>query len=120
MTVSAVRPWRTALQREICLPASVLGAGALARIAAIGVDLAIRGHGERNSHLCCCAGLPAEGPLNLIGLPTPGPRLAVLTDNRLIPRRCIRVETSSAGKTRWGAERRLVRFAVRSLRSRLS
>src|SRR5215468_1310462 len=38
MTVSAVRPWRTALQRDTCLPASVFGPvllSALRRLASL-------------------------------------------------------------------------------------
>lgn len=44
MTVSAVNPWRTAFWKARCLPLSVLGTGAFLRIAAVGLDLAKRGH----------------------------------------------------------------------------
>ena len=44
MTVSAVSPWRTALRRERCLPALGLRACAVLRVAAVGLDLAERGH----------------------------------------------------------------------------
>jgi ATP-dependent Lhr-like helicase len=67
--------------------------------------------------------LSGADPLNLIGILTPGPRLAALTDNRLIYRDGLPVATLSAGKTqlladldarsRWEAEKRLVRSAAR-------
>ena len=39
MTVSAVRPWRTALQRERSLPSGRRWPGAFERVAAVGFDL---------------------------------------------------------------------------------
>jgi ATP-dependent Lhr-like helicase len=67
--------------------------------------------------------LSGADPLNLIGILTPGPRLASLTDNRLIYRDGLPVATLTAGKTqlladldartRWEAEKRLIRSAAR-------
>src|SRR4029077_3924020 len=66
--------------------------------------------------------LSGADPLNLIGILTPGPRLAALTDNRLIYQDGIPVATLSAGKaefltaldakSQWEAEKRLVRSAA--------
>jgi hypothetical protein len=74
--------------------------------------------------------LSGADPLNLIGVLTPGPRLAALTDNRLIYRDGIPVATLSAGKvqfviamdtkSQWEAEKRLVRSTARGLLSHLS
>jgi ATP-dependent Lhr-like helicase len=74
--------------------------------------------------------LSGADPLNLIGVLTPGPRLAALTDNRLVYRDGILVATLSAGKvqflttldakSQWEAEKRLVRSAARGLLSHLS
>jgi hypothetical protein len=45
MTVSAVRPWRTALQRERCLPSSVTGPVLfVAGVTTVGLDLPKSGH----------------------------------------------------------------------------
>ena len=66
----------------------------------------------------------------LFGILTRGPRLAALTDNRLIYQDGIPVATLSAGKvqflatldakSQWEAEKRLVRSAARGLLSHLS
>ena len=74
--------------------------------------------------------LSGADPLNLIGVLTPGARLAALTDNRLIYRDGIPIATLSAGKvqflidmdtkSQWEAEKRLVRSAARGLLSHLS
>jgi ATP-dependent Lhr-like helicase len=74
--------------------------------------------------------LSGADPLNLIGVLTPGPRLAALTDNRLVYRDGIPVATLSArkveflttldAKSQWEAEKRLVRSAARGLLSHLS
>jgi ATP-dependent Lhr-like helicase len=67
--------------------------------------------------------LSAADPLNLIGILTPGPRLAALTANRVVFRDGLAVATLSGGKTqflaefdeadRWRAEKRLIRSAAR-------
>jgi ATP-dependent helicase Lhr and Lhr-like helicase len=74
--------------------------------------------------------LSAADPLNLIGILTPGQRLAALTDNRLIYRDGVPVATLSVGKVQfltsldakseWEVEKRLVRSAARGLLSHLS
>jgi ATP-dependent helicase Lhr and Lhr-like helicase len=74
--------------------------------------------------------LSGTDPLNLIGILTPGARLPALTDNRLIYRDGLPVATLAAGKvdflatldgaSRWEAEKRLMRSAVRGLLSHLS
>jgi ATP-dependent Lhr-like helicase len=74
--------------------------------------------------------LSGADPLNLIGVLTPGPRLAALTDNRLVYRDGVPVATLSAGnvqflttldaKSEWEAEKLLVRSAARGLLSHLS
>jgi ATP-dependent helicase Lhr and Lhr-like helicase len=74
--------------------------------------------------------LSGADPLNLIGVLTPGPRLAALTDNRLLYRDGVPVATLSAGNVQflttldveneWEAEKRLVRSAARGLLSHLS
>jgi ATP-dependent Lhr-like helicase len=70
--------------------------------------------------------LSAADPLNLIGVLTPGPRLAALTDNRLVYRDGIPVATNVEflttldAKNQWEAEKRLVRSAARGLLSYLS
>jgi ATP-dependent Lhr-like helicase len=67
--------------------------------------------------------LSAADPLNLIGILTPGSRLAALTANRVLFRDGVPVATLAGGKTqfiaeldeadRWGAEKRLMRSAAR-------
>lgn len=67
--------------------------------------------------------LSAADPLNLIGILTPGPRLAALTANRVLFRDGLPVATLAGGKTqfiaeldeadRWGAKKRLMRSAAR-------
>ena len=67
--------------------------------------------------------LSAADPLNLIGILTPGARLAALTGNRVVYRDGLPVATLSGGKIqflaeldeadRWQAEKRLVRSAAR-------
>ncbi len=67
--------------------------------------------------------LSGADPLNLIGILTPGSRLPALTDNRLIYRDGLPIATLSAGnmqlladldaRSRWEAEKRLVRSAAR-------
>lgn len=67
--------------------------------------------------------LSAADPLNLIGVLTPGAKLAALTGNRLLYRDGLPVAVLAAGKieffgaldeaTRWDAEKRLVRSAAR-------
>jgi hypothetical protein len=74
--------------------------------------------------------LSGADPLNLIGVLTPGPRLAALTDNRLVYRDGVPVAALSGGKVQflttldaknqWEAEKRLVRSAARGLLSHLS
>jgi ATP-dependent Lhr-like helicase len=74
--------------------------------------------------------LSGADPLNLIGVLTPGPRLAALTDNRLVYQDGLPVATLSAGKVQflatldaknqWEAEKRLVRSAARGLLSHLN
>jgi ATP-dependent helicase Lhr and Lhr-like helicase len=74
--------------------------------------------------------LSGADPLNLIGVLTPRPKLAALTDNRLVYRDGIPVATLSAGKVeflatldaknQWEAEKRLVRSAARGMLSHLS
>jgi ATP-dependent Lhr-like helicase len=74
--------------------------------------------------------LSGADPLNLIGILTPGARLAALTDNRLIYRDGVPVAMLSAGKVeflttldakgQWEAEKRLVRSAARGMLSHLS
>jgi hypothetical protein len=48
ITVLAVKPWRTALQRQ--LPFFGNWAGAFAGVATIGLDLTRRSHGELSLH----------------------------------------------------------------------
>jgi ATP-dependent helicase Lhr and Lhr-like helicase len=67
--------------------------------------------------------LSGADPLNLIGVLTPGPRLAALTGNRVLYRDGLPIAALSGGKmeflsaldgaTRWEAEKRLVRSAAR-------
>jgi ATP-dependent Lhr-like helicase len=64
-------------------------------------------------------------PLNLVGVLTPGPRLAALTGNRLVYRDGVPVASLSGGKVQfltdlgnaeqWEAEKRLVRSSARGL-----
>jgi ATP-dependent Lhr-like helicase len=64
-------------------------------------------------------------PLNLVGVLTPGPRLAALTGNRLVYRDGVPVAAFSGGKVQfltdlgnaeqWEAEKRLVRSSARGL-----
>ncbi len=67
--------------------------------------------------------LSGADPLNLVGILTPGPRLAALTSNRLVFRDGLPVAALEGGKvqflasldnaSRWEAEKRLVRSAAR-------
>ena len=67
--------------------------------------------------------LSGADPLNLVGVLTPGPRLAALTGNRLLYRDGLPIAALSGGKiefvatlddaTRWEAEKRLIRSAAR-------
>ncbi len=69
--------------------------------------------------------LSAADPLNLVGILTPGPKLAALTANRLVFRDGLPVAALSGGKVRflialegtdrWEAEKRLVRSAARGM-----
>ncbi len=69
--------------------------------------------------------LSGADPLNLVGILTPGPRLAALTPNRLVYRDGLPVAALSGGNVqiladldgadRWDAEKRLVRSAARGL-----
>jgi ATP-dependent Lhr-like helicase len=69
--------------------------------------------------------LSAADPLNLVGVLTPGSRLAALTANRLVYRDGLPAAALSGGKvefladldsaSRWEAEKRLVRSAARGL-----
>jgi ATP-dependent Lhr-like helicase len=69
--------------------------------------------------------LSGADPLNLLGILTPGPRLAALTSNRLIYRDGVPVAALSGGKvqflstldaaSQWQAQKRLVRSAARGL-----
>ena len=69
--------------------------------------------------------LSAADPLNLVGVLTPGPRLAALTANRLVYHEGVPVAALSGGKVeflaeldpadRWEAEKRLVRSCARGL-----
>jgi ATP-dependent Lhr-like helicase len=64
-------------------------------------------------------------PLNLVGILTPGPRLAALTGNRVLYRDGLPIAALSGGKvellaeldasTRWEAEKKLLRSAARGL-----
>ena len=74
--------------------------------------------------------LSAADPLNLVGVLTPGPRLAALTGNRLVFRDGVPVAALSGGKAqfladldgaeRWDAEKRLVRSAAGGLLASLA
>jgi ATP-dependent Lhr-like helicase len=67
--------------------------------------------------------LSAADPLNLIGVLTPGGKLAALTGNRLLYRDGLPIAALAGGKiefltsvdetTRWEAEKRLIRSAAR-------
>jgi ATP-dependent helicase Lhr and Lhr-like helicase len=80
---------------------------------------------RRNSDSDQWVSLSAADPLNLIGILTPGPRLAALTSNRLIYRNGVPVAALSGGKMeffttldaagQWEVEKRLVRSAARGL-----
>jgi ATP-dependent helicase Lhr and Lhr-like helicase len=69
--------------------------------------------------------LSGADPLNLIGILTPGQRLAALTANRVIYRDGLPVAALTGGKPqflaeieegdRWEAEKRLVRSAARGM-----
>jgi ATP-dependent Lhr-like helicase len=69
--------------------------------------------------------LSGADPLNLIGILTPGPRLASLTGNRLLYRDGVPVATLSGGTvrmlgaldgpTQWEAEKKLIRSAARGV-----
>ena len=74
--------------------------------------------------------LSAADPLNLIGILTPGSRLAALTSNRLLYRDGVAVAILSGNKvqfvaalddaSRWEAEKRVVRSAARGLIAHLA
>ncbi len=74
--------------------------------------------------------LSGADPLNLVGVLTPGPRLAALAANRLIFRDGLPVAALSGGKTQfltdcgdgdqWEAEKRLVRSSARGLLAELA
>ncbi len=76
------------------------------------------------------ASLSAADPLNLLGVLTPGPRLASLTANRLVYRDGLPVAALSGGKVefladldaagRWEAEKRLLRSSARGLMAELA
>ncbi len=76
------------------------------------------------------ASLSAADPLNLLGVLTPGPRLAALTANRLVYRDGLPVAALSGGKVefladldaagRWEAEKRLLRSSARGLMAELA
>jgi ATP-dependent helicase Lhr and Lhr-like helicase len=69
--------------------------------------------------------LSAADPLNLIGVLTPGARLAALTGNRVLYRNGLPVAALAGGKVQflaalegaeqWEAEKRLVRSAARGM-----
>jgi ATP-dependent Lhr-like helicase len=69
--------------------------------------------------------LSAADPLNLLGILTPGPRLAALTGNRIVFRDGLPVAALAGGKVeflsevdpamRWEAEKRLLRSAARGV-----
>jgi ATP-dependent Lhr-like helicase len=69
--------------------------------------------------------LSAADPLNLVGVLTPGPRLAALTANRIVYRDGLAVAALAGGKVqfladidgadKWDAEKRLVRSAAGGL-----
>jgi ATP-dependent helicase Lhr and Lhr-like helicase len=74
--------------------------------------------------------LSGADPLNLIGVLTPGSRLAALTSNRLVYRDGVPVAVLSGGKVefladlssadKWEAEKRLVRSSARGLIAELA
>ena len=69
--------------------------------------------------------LSAADPLNLVGVMTPGARLAGLTANRVVYRdgvpvaslsgRAVELNSDLAGSDRWEAERRLMRSSASGL-----
>ena len=69
--------------------------------------------------------LSGADPLNLVGILTPGPKLAALTGNRVLYRDGLPVAALAGGKAqfladieakdRWEAEKRLVRSAARGM-----
>jgi ATP-dependent Lhr-like helicase len=69
--------------------------------------------------------LSGADPLNLVGVLTPGPRLAALSANRIIYRDGVPVAALSGGKVeflaesegtnQWEVEKRLVRSSARGL-----
>jgi hypothetical protein len=69
-------------------------------------------------------------PLNLVGILTPGPRLAALTGNRLVYRDGLPIAAPAGGKvqflttfdgtTQWEAQKRLMRSAVPALHADLT
>ena len=69
--------------------------------------------------------LSGADPLNLVGVLTPGARLAGLTANRLVYRdglpvaflsgRAVELDSDLAGADRWEAERRLMRSSASGL-----
>ncbi len=69
--------------------------------------------------------LSGADPLNLVGVLTPGARIAGLTANRLVYRdgvpiaslsgRAVQLDPALAGSARWDAERRLMRSSASGL-----
>ncbi|HEY1944835.1 MAG TPA: DEAD/DEAH box helicase [Roseiarcus sp.] len=80
---------------------------------------------RRRAHSEQWVSLSAADPLNLLGVLTPGPRLAALTGNRVVFRDGLPVATLAGGKVefleeidaagRWEAEKRLLRSAARGV-----
>jgi ATP-dependent Lhr-like helicase len=80
---------------------------------------------RRRPHSDQWVSLSAADPLNLLGVLTPGPRLAALTGNRVVFRDGLPVATLAGGKVefldeieaaaRWEAEKRLLRSAARGV-----
>src|ERR1019366_8046237 len=78
MTVSAVRPWRTALQRERCLPSSVTGPvllRALRRLASICLKVVIERQPQKLASFCDFGGhwvavQRMSGPTPLLAAPS--------------------------------------------------
>jgi ATP-dependent helicase Lhr and Lhr-like helicase len=74
--------------------------------------------------------LSAADPLNLVGILTPGPRLAALSANRLVFRDGLPIAALAGGKAqfladiedadRWDAEKRLLRSSARGLLTALA
>ena len=80
---------------------------------------------RRRPHSDQWVSLSAADPLNLVGILTPGPRLAALTGNRLVFRDGLPIAALAGGKveflsdidgaTQWEAEKRLTRSAARGI-----